>query len=283
MTTIEKTLDDLWDYHDLAKSETLFRELLAKEPEHRAEILTQIARAQGLQGKFDEAHTTLDEVEHLPKDERIKVRCLLERGRVYNSANRHDKARPLFLEAYESAKSIRADFYAIDAAHMMAIVELLEQQISWHEKALELCETTPDERAKKWLGSITNNTAWTYHELGRFEEALGTFQKALVWQEANGKPDTIRIAKWSVARTLRSLQKYQEALEIQCELLEECEVNFIQDGYVYEELGECLLALEKSSEAKAYFAKAHEYLAQDPWFVQYESTRLERLKHHSES
>lgn len=277
MTTIEKTLDDLWDYHDLAKSETSFRELLAKEPEHRAEILTQIARAQGLQGEFDKAHTTLDEVEHLPTDERIKVRYLLERGRVYNSAKQKEEARKLFLEAYELARSIGVDFYAIDAAHMMAIVEPLEEQIPWHEKALGLCETTTDERAKKWLGSITNNTAWTYHDLGRFEEALETFQKALAWHEANGKPDTIRIAKWSVARALRSLQHYQAALEMQQKLLKECEENFIQDGYVYEELGECLLALGQANEAKPYFAKAHEYLSQDPWFVKYESSRLERL------
>jgi Flp pilus assembly protein TadD len=280
MTDIENVLEQQWNYYDLTKSEESFRALLTREPEHQAEILTQIARAQGLQGKFDEAHTTLDEAEGLTRDERIKVRCLLERGRLYNSANQRDKARPLFLEAYNLAKRIHADFYEIDAAHMMAIVEPLEQQIAWHEKALGLCETTSDERAKKWLGSITNNVAWTYHDLGRFEEALETFQKALVWHEVNGKPDTIRIAKWSVARALRSLERYQEALEIQRKLLEECKANFIQDGYVYEELGECLLALEKADEAKSYFAKAHEFLSQDPWFVQNESKRLERLGNH---
>jgi tetratricopeptide (TPR) repeat protein len=279
MTNLERTLDTLWDYYNPEKSENSFRALLAKDPEYRAEILTQIARAQSLQGKFDEAHATLDEAEHLTKDARIKVRCLLERGRAFNSANQRDKARPLFLEAYTLASNISADFYTIDAAHMIAIVEPLAEQIAWHEKALELCEATTDERAKKWLGSITNNTAWTYHDLGRFDEALETFQKALTWHEVNGKTDTIRIAKWSVARALRSLQRYQEALEIQRKLLEECETNFIQDGYVCEEIGECLLALKQNSEAKAHFAKAHEYLAQDPWFVKHESTRLERLEH----
>jgi tetratricopeptide (TPR) repeat protein len=130
-----------------------------------------------------------------------------------------------------------------------------------------------DERAKKWLGSITNNAGWTYHDLGRYEEALETFQKALVWQEANGNPETIRIAKWSIARTMRSLQNYQEATEIQQTLLAK-EKN---DGYIYEELGECLLALGQTDEAKPYFAKAYEYLSQDPWFVQHEKERLERL------
>jgi tetratricopeptide (TPR) repeat protein len=123
MTSVEIQLDNLWDYNDPSKSEVSFREFLSKEVAHQAEILTQTARAQGLQGKFDEAHATLDEVEHLPKDERVKVRYLLERGRLCNSAKQRDKARPLFLEAYELAKSIHADFYEIDAAHMMAIVE----------------------------------------------------------------------------------------------------------------------------------------------------------------
>jgi tetratricopeptide (TPR) repeat protein len=277
---METTLDKLWNYNQSAESENLFREILATadDPNTRAEVLTQIARAQGLQRNFDEAHKTLNEVEHLPKDERVKVRYLLERGRVYNSAKQKGKARPLFLEAYNLAKSIHADFYEIDAAHMMAIVEPLEGQITWHEKALELCEKTTDERAKKWFGSISNTTAWTYHSLGRFDEALETFQKALIWQEANGNPETIRIAKWSVARALRSLGYYEEALDKQHKVLAECEATFIQDGYVCEEIAECLLVLEKADEAKPYFAKAHEFLSQDPWFVQYEGKRLERLE-----
>ncbi len=273
---MEHTLDKLWNYAQPAESEKLFRELLADSADEntRAEILTQIARAQGLQGKFDGAHTTLDEVGRLSKGERVKVRCLLERGRLYNSGKQSDKAKPLFLQAYDLARSIDADFYTIDAAHMMAIVETPEQQITWHEVCFNLCNTTTNERAKKWFGSVSNNLGWTYHDLGRFEDAFETFQKALEWQEGNGTPKNIQIAKWSIARTLRSLKRYQEALTIQQQLLAEDST----DGYIYEELGECLLALNQADEAKPFFAKAHEYLSQDPWFVQNESARLERLE-----
>jgi tetratricopeptide (TPR) repeat protein len=274
MTALEKILETLWNYNNSEKSEAIFKDLLNNKIGDEAEILTQIARAQGLQRKFDEVHATLDEAEQLPKDERIRTRYLLERGRVFNSSSQRDKARPLFLEAYELAKSISADFYTIDAAHMMAIVESTEQQLHWHEVCLELCEKTTDERAKKWLGSVTNNAGWTYHDLGNYEKALQVFQKALAWHETNGKPDTILIAKWSVARTLRSLGNYQEALDIQRKLLEEKQ----DDGYIYEELGECLLALHQVDEAKAYFVKAYEVLSQDTWMVQNESQRLERLK-----
>lgn len=273
---MESELDKLWNYNQPSESEKAFRELLAKTKDDnaRAEVLTQVARAQGLQKKFDEAHQTLDEAERLQKDDRVKVRYLLERGRVFNSSKQRDKARPLFLEAYELSKSIGADFYTIDAAHMMAIIETSDQQLHWHEVCLGLCETSTDERARKWLGSISNNAAWTYHDLGQYEKALEVFQKALAWQEVNGQPNTIRIAKWSVARTLRSLLRHKEALDIQHKLLEE-EKN---DGYIYEELGENLLALGQGDEAKPYFAKAHELLSQDDWFVQNESARLERLK-----
>ncbi len=274
MIAIEQQLDSLWNYQNAADTENKFRDLLIQEPSHYSEILTQIARAQGLQGKFTEAHTTLNESERLSKDERVTVRYLLERGRLYNSDKQPDKAKFLFLEAYALAKSIKADFYEIDAAHMMAIVEAPEQQLPWHEACFNLCNTTTDEPAKKWLGSVSNNLGWTYHDLGRFEEALKTFQKALEWQEQNGKPKTIQIAKWSIARTLRSLKRYQESLQIQQQLLEEDST----DGYIYEELGECLLALNQADQAKPYFTKAHELLSQDSWLVKNESSRLERLK-----
>jgi tetratricopeptide (TPR) repeat protein len=202
------------------------------------------------------------------------VRYLLERGRVFNSSKQADKARLLFLEAYNLAKGIHADFYTIDAAHMMAIVEPTEQQLHWHEICLELCEMTTNEHAKKWFGSVSNNAAWTYHDLGDYKKALEVFQKALAWQEAGGKAESILVAKWSVARTLRSLRKYHEALNIQRELLQAKQ----NDGYIYEELGECLLALEQSNEAKPYFAKAYELLSKDDWFVQMEAARLERLR-----
>jgi ATP/maltotriose-dependent transcriptional regulator MalT len=72
MTPLEKMLDTLWNYNDTAKSEVIFKDLLSNQIGDQAEILTQLARAQGLQGEFDEAHKTLDEIKHLLKDERIQ-------------------------------------------------------------------------------------------------------------------------------------------------------------------------------------------------------------------
>lgn len=55
----------LWDYNDPAGTESKFRAVLAKaeasdDRGYQAELLTQIARAQGVQRQFDAAHATLD-------------------------------------------------------------------------------------------------------------------------------------------------------------------------------------------------------------------------------
>lgn len=163
--------DNLWDYDHPDASERKFRELLpaavdSGDLSYMAQLLTQIARAEGLQRKFEDAHKTLDRVEKaLPKaDDKTKVRYLLERGRVFNSSGKTEDARPLFLQALDLALQSKADSYAIDAAHMMAIVEPTEEQLPWNLKALALAEESQDEKARKWKGSLYNNIGWTYFD-----------------------------------------------------------------------------------------------------------------------
>jgi len=62
---------------------------------------------------------------------------------------------------------------------------------------------------------------------------LDVFQKALQWREEQGKVKPIRIARWCVGRTLRSLGRIEQALEIQQALLEEHERVGEKDGYIY--------------------------------------------------
>ncbi len=70
------------------------------------------------------------------------------------------------------------------------------------------------------------------------------------------------------------------ALEIQQDLLQT--ETGQTDGYVNEELAECLLALGRANEAKEYFAKAHTLLSQDAGFAKNETQRLARLEHLSQ-
>ncbi len=276
--------DALWNYNNPAETEKRFRELLptaeqSGDASYHAQLLTQIARSQGLQHHFAEAHQTLNSVEPMLTDglKESRVRYLLERGRVFNSSGNKVEARPLFLAAWELAGSIQADGYAVDAAHMIAIIEPPEAALEWNLKALDYAEKSVQPRARKWLGSLYNNIGWTYHDLKQYDRALEIFQKALTFREQQSDPASIRIARWCIARTLRSLNRIDEALVIQRALEKEWAEIGGKDGYVQEELGECLL-IKGDSEAAQHFARAYQMLSQDTWLVENEPTRLERLK-----
>ncbi|HLF27196.1 MAG TPA: tetratricopeptide repeat protein [Anaerolineae bacterium] len=275
--------DQLWDYDKPEETERRFRQLLpgaARNTSDYVELLTQIARTQGLQRKFDQAHQTLNTAQGLLTSElkRAEIRYLLERGRVFNSAKQPEQARPLFLEAWQRAVALGEDFHAIDAAHMLAISEPPDKQLAWNLKALELAAQSRDPRARKWLGSLYNNIGWTYHDRGQYERALEVFQQAWHWREEEGQEPGIRVARWCVARTLRSLGRVGEALEAQQALLRDYASTAEQDGYVYEELAECWLLLDRTDEAQQFFALAHRELSQDAWLVDREPARIERLK-----
>lgn len=277
--------DQLWDFDKSAETEQKFRALLPEakksgDASYHAQLLTQIARAQGLQMKFDEAHTTLDEVEKMltPQLSTARIRLSLERGRAFNSGKQREKARPLFVEALDAARAAGADGYAVDALHMIAIVDPPEAALTWNKKAMELAERSSDPKAKKWLGSLYNNIGWTHHNMGQYDKALEVFKKGLAWRMEHKQANEARVAKWTVARALRSLKRCDEALELQKQLEKEFAKSGEPDGYVYEELGECMLALGKADEARPHFKRAHELLAKDIWLAENEPARIARLE-----
>ncbi len=278
-----RAIDANWDFADPAGSERRFRAAIAElEPvDHplRLALLTQIARAQGLQRRFDDAHRTLDEVEALTGDSgpRIRVRVLLERGRVERSAGDGPGSFPLFVGAWHLAREAEEEELAVDAAHMAAIVAPADEQMEWHGKAVDHAESSTDPRARRWLGSLLNNIGWTHHDKGEFDEALDIFRRALAFREEQGDAGPIRIARWSVARATRSLGRLEEALAIQDELRRELDAAGEVDGFVLEETAECLHALGRAGEAREYFARAHAELSKDAWLQENEPARLRRL------
>ena len=231
--------------------------------------------------KFEEAHELLDEVEPLLTDELYvaTIRYLLERGRTFRSSKQVEKSRDLFLKAYKLAVKHNEDNYAIDAAHMLGIIEPYKEAQEWNELAIKLTEKTNDEKAKKWLGPLYNNTAWNYHDNKEYEKALEIFSKNVDFHTMRQSKQQLIIAKWSVARALRSLERTDEALEMQLSLLKEIEEKSLeQDGYIYEELAELYLIKENKAEAKKYFGLAYDLLSKDIWLAANEKERLERFK-----
>jgi tetratricopeptide (TPR) repeat protein len=278
--------DSMWNYDDPAATEAEFKSLIPRaresdDADYYAGLLTQIARTQGLQRRLDEAHATLDSAYAVMEDRESvgMARYLLERGRVYNSSGEPDVAREYFLKAYDLADGIGADFYAVDALHMLGIVDPPEKQMGWNLMALALAESSEDERARKWRGSLYNNMGWTFHEQGEYEEALGMFEKSLSFREEMDDSAGVLIAKWTIARTLRSLDRVGEALEVQLGLEKDVEdYGLPPDGYVYEEIAECLLLLGRSRESKKYFGLAYEVLSRDDYLSANEPDRIERLR-----
>jgi tetratricopeptide (TPR) repeat protein len=277
-------LDTLWDFDDPAGSERRFeivvrRARLEDESAFLAEALTQLARAQGLQRRFDDATRTLDSAAEglRPQDRRGCVRLLLERGRVANSSGAGGRGRESFLEAWALARAAEEDGLAVDAAHMLGIVEPPDEAWAWNERAMELARNSPDPAARRWVGSLANNMGWARHDDGDDDAAIELFELARDEWLADGRVSRARIARWSIARCRRSQGELEAALGEQQAVLAELDELGETDGYVFEEIGECLLALGRVDEAQAHFAHAVELLADDPSLAD-DPERLERLR-----
>ncbi len=278
---INESLAQLWDFGNPSASGErfiVFRERAAKAglDELAALTRTQIARSLGLGRKFDEGFAMIDSImqEYPEASGELKVRLVLERGRLLNSSGKKVESAPEFVSAWEEARCSGLDGLAVDAAHMLGIVLDGLDGMDWNERALTLAVGSDQPSANKWRGSLLNNMGWAYHEAENYQRAMELFEQALELRVEGGKPERIRIARWCVGRCFRSLGKFDVALSIQRSLENDPEA----DGYVFEELGECLLAQGHSNDAKPNFTKAHKMLSQDPWLVANEAGRLNRLK-----
>jgi tetratricopeptide (TPR) repeat protein len=271
------SIDDVWNFSDPAASEQAFRGMLAEYPDApepwRLTVLTQLARALGLQSQFDDAHAVLDDVEsRLGTDPQANIRYLLERGRVLNSSGEPGRALQPFEDAFQRAREAGNDALAVDAAHMVAIVAGGEDALKWNELALSIAEDSDQPKAVRWLGSLYNNIGWTYYDLDKPEEALEIFRRGVDWQREHGTEEGLRVARWTVGRTLRTLGRVEEALHIQRDL------EGADDPYVQEELGHCLRELGRPDEAQPHFKSAYQSLKDDSWVQKHEPEKLERLE-----
>jgi len=277
-------LASLWDFDDPAGSERRFRRFVrqpsvSRDRSLRAETLTQVARAQALQRKFRTAHHTLDRVLPLLPGggPRAKIRYSLERGRVFNSSGDGKRAYPLFLAAWRQARRSGEDGLAVDAGHMLAIVESPKRTASWNARAMDLAERSRQPDAREWRASLHNNIGWSRFDRGDFPGALRSFQAALRYRQRQRSPKETRVAKWCIAKTLRFLGRTPEALGMQRRLLSEWRRAGEKDAYVFEELGECWHLLGRTDEARRWFRRAHTELSKDPWLLRNDPRRVKRL------
>jgi tetratricopeptide (TPR) repeat protein len=255
-------LDSLWDFSKPELSEQRLRAALAGASADDTLILqTQIARTHGLRGDFAKAGATLDAIEPRIAAAGVpaRVHFALERGRTLASATHkpesqtpqtRDAARAAYRQAIDLARAGGLDELAVDALHMMAFVDTAPaEQLKWGREALAVVTASTQPKAKQWEASLRNNIGVSLHELGRFDEALAEFERALVLREARGKATATREARWMVGWTLRALKRNDEALALQLRLERECAEAKEPDPYVFEELE--LLYRLKGDEVRA--------------------------------
>jgi len=245
-------LRPLWDFADLDGSERRFREALDGElsPAGRAEILTQLARVEGLRGDFDAGERLVDEAESVAEGELVpRVRIDLERGRLYRSSGDRESAFPLFESAYALALEADEGFLAGDAAHMAALAAPdRDGYLKWTERGIALAESSED--AGYWLGPLLNNLGWEHYEAGEYEEALSAFERALAAREDDPKnPEPIALARYAVGKALRALGRSDEAVTLLEQAVAWAESEDAPDGWYHEELALEYAELGRTDEA----------------------------------
>ena len=250
------------------------------------ELDTQLARAQGLQGRFAHALLTLDAVEEglLPDERRAAIRYQLEMGRVLRSSGNTEGAQPYFEKAVMLAEAAGEEVLEVDARHMVALAEPEPaRRLQLNQDTLERASASSHPRARRWRGSLWNNVGMDLQALGRLDEAEAAFRKSFeAWSEDS--PERAPIARWMIGWTLRLQGRLQEALEIQESLAKQYRQGGTDAGYVYEELGEIHLALidgpfraDHLALTKSSFHTAYLYLKDNPDLAG-EPERLARIK-----
>src|SRR5688572_28861839 len=204
MALSQTALDDLWDFGDPVGSEARLRAALEAEPDAstRAELQTQVARALGLQERFDDAEDMLSTTPAISPE--VSVRITLERGRLRNSAGDPAAALPLFELAAEAAASARLRFLEVDALHMLAIADP-DRAGEWTRRALDVLEGETDARTLRWLVSLHSNAGWWHFDAGRVAEAVTEFEKARDAATRWGTPQQVQWADEALAEASAAL------------------------------------------------------------------------------
>lgn len=207
----QAALDELWVFDDPALSEARFRVELEQagpwDDADRAELTTQLARAIGLQARFDEAAALLIGLEEPAPV--VGVRVLLESGRLMNSSGHPDTAVGLLRQAATIAGRSGLLFLRLDALHMLAIADPTRAE-DWTAQAADLAEASPDPRIRRWLVSLHSNLGWYRLEASDPSAALESFTEASRWADLVGTDEQRTWAAEAIAECTAALESAQE-------------------------------------------------------------------------
>ncbi len=225
----------LWDFDDPATSEARFRDAAVETSGDDAEEwLTQVARALGLQERYDAGHAVLDGL--TASSPAVGSRAALERGRLLRSSGDVAAARTHFDVAVALAHEAGLEALEVDALHMVALAAPEEDQLARNAEALAVARCATDPAARDWDASLLNNIGMCHAGAGDFGAALTTFEEALAARRRMGDDGRTRTARWMVAWALRHLGRTDEALSVQRGIRAELDRVGEEDPYVDEEI-----------------------------------------------
>ncbi|GAA1962849.1 hypothetical protein [Microbacterium deminutum] len=198
MAIAQTLLDELWDFSDPAASQVRLGAAADDETdaEARAELETQVARALGLQERYDDADAVLDRVP--PLSVAVSVRIALERGRLRNSGGDPAAAVPLFRAAAEAATSAGLVFLLVDALHMLAIADRAHAA-EWTAHALRVLDADGDARTQRWRVGLHNNAGWALFDAEDYAAAVAEFELAKDAATRWGTPQQVAWADEALA------------------------------------------------------------------------------------
>jgi tetratricopeptide (TPR) repeat protein len=276
---MDDRLRPLWDFDDLDETERRLRDELEAEASEdgRAEVVTQLARVEGLRGDFERADALMDDAAAHAESDVARARVDLERGRIRRSSGDRDAARPLFESAYTGALAAGRFFMAADAAHMVALVAAdRDGFVDWTSRGIALADTQED--ASYWLGPLLNNLGWEHYEAGEYALALDAFERALAAREREPEKEAaIEIARYAVGKTLRALERADEAIPLLETAVAWAARVDRPDGWFHEELAEEYAALGRAADASEQARLAIPLLERDDPSFADDVARRERL------
>lgn len=171
--------------------------LVEARADDRLILQTQVARTLGLQGRFDRANREFDAVEaQLASAGRTApLHYLLERGRALRSAGQPQRGRALFMHALQPGQAAGTVELALDAIHMLALVDSGNAAARMKPPGRCPARTTSAPKPRRWAASMPNNLGAALRHSGRPDEALPVFEQARHEFELRSQPDDLRIAR----------------------------------------------------------------------------------------
>ena len=156
------------------------------EGNDRLVLLTQVARALGLQERYDEAHA-------LSTTSRSAT-TRSSSGSLSSAAGcSGPRVTPTPLDRTSTPPSRRAqagfDALRVDAIHMQALVAAPEDRLALNYRALELASHSRDQVARDWDASLLNNIGMVHADAGTSPTRCRSFEQALAARERIGDPE----------------------------------------------------------------------------------------------